>query len=35
VADYYKKQGKFSSVNGVGSIEEIFERIKTEIEKFI
>lgn len=35
VADYYKKQGKFSSVNGVGSIEDIFERIKTEIEKFI
>jgi len=34
VADYYKKQGKFSSVNGVGSIEDIFEGIKTEIEKF-
>ncbi len=34
VAEFYKKQGKYSAVNGVGSIDDIFERIKTEIEKF-
>lgn len=25
--DYYSKQGKFSSINGIGSIDEIFDRI--------
>jgi adenylate kinase len=34
VADYYKKQGKYASVNGVGSIKDIFNRITAEIEKF-
>lgn len=29
VADYYKAQGKYVKVNGEGSIEEVFERIKT------
>lgn len=32
VADYYKKQGKLAVVNGVGSIDEIFERISSEID---
>jgi len=27
VADFYDKKGKFSSINGIGSIEEIFENI--------
>lgn len=27
VADFYKNQNKFSSVNGIGSIDEIFENI--------
>lgn len=26
--NYYSKQGKFVSVNGIGSVEEIFERLK-------
>jgi adenylate kinase len=34
VADYYRKQEKYASVNGVGSIEDIFNRITAEIEKF-
>lgn len=32
VADFYKKQNKHKSVNGVGSIDEIFERLCNEIE---
>lgn len=32
VADYYEKQRKLAVVNGVGTIEEIFERIKAEID---
>ena len=34
VADYYKKQNKYALVNGVGSLEDIFNRITKEIEKF-
>ncbi len=34
VADFYKKQNKYSAINGVGKIEEIFESIKAEISKF-
>lgn len=32
VADFYKKQNKHKSINGVGSIDEIFERLCNEIE---
>lgn len=32
VADYYKKKGKLSVVKGVGSIDEIFERISEAID---
>lgn len=31
VASFYEKQGKFSSINGVGTIEEIFERLTESI----
>lgn len=31
--DYYSQQQKFESINGVGSIDEIFGRIKSAIEK--
>jgi adenylate kinase len=33
VADYYKKNGKYSSVVGVGEIDNIFANICTEIDK--
>lgn len=33
VADFYSAQGKYVEVNGVGSIEEIFERLCAEIDK--
>lgn len=33
--DYYKKQDKFKSVNGVGSIEEIFNNICREIDPYL
>jgi adenylate kinase len=33
VMDYYEKQQKYRPVNGLGSIEEIFERIEEEIKK--
>lgn len=33
VMDFYEKQGKYRPVNGMGSIEEIFERIEAEIKK--
>ena len=32
--EYYKAQGKFYAVNGIGSIEEITERLSTIIDKF-
>ncbi len=34
VANYYEKQGKFAQVNGVGSIDEIFENICQKVENF-
>ncbi len=33
--DYYRKQGKFSAVQGVGSIEEIFASLCREIDRVI
>lgn len=33
VFDYYKKQDKSTSISGIGSIDEIFDRICTEIDK--
>ena len=30
-ADYYNQQGKFHSIHGVGSIEEIFDRLSSVI----
>ncbi len=33
VAKYYQNQGKFAEVNGVGSIDEIFNNISQEIDK--
>lgn len=34
VADYYANRGKFEKINGVGSIDEIFDKICTVIEKY-
>ncbi len=34
VANYYKSQGKYSSINGIGTIEEIFSSISTQIDSF-
>ncbi len=34
VMDYYRKAGKFESVNGTGSIEEIFERLVRVIDSY-
>lgn len=34
VAEYYKKQEKFSTVNGVGSIDDIFRKIEEKISSF-
>ncbi len=33
VADYYKKDGKLVTVDGEGTVDEIFERLKGEIDK--
>lgn len=33
VMDYYNKKGKFSSVDGMGSVEEIFKRLCAAIDK--
>ncbi len=33
VADYYKSQGKFRSVNGIGEIEEIYENLCKQIDQ--
>ena len=33
VADYYRAQGKYIAVPSLGTIDEVFERIATEIEK--
>ena len=35
VADYYKPQGKFRAVNGLGSIDEIFDRLCAEIDSLL
>jgi adenylate kinase len=32
VADYYRGQGKFCKINGVGTIDQIFEKITKEVE---
>lgn len=34
VAKYYEQQGKFARVNGVGPVNEIFDNICREVEKF-
>ena len=34
VANFYKSQGKYSSINGIGSIDEIFDAINKQIESF-
>jgi adenylate kinase len=34
VANFYKSQGKYSSINGVGSIDEIFSTVTREIDSF-
>jgi adenylate kinase len=34
VANFYKSQGKYSSINGIGSIEEIFSAIGDQIDAF-
>jgi adenylate kinase len=34
VADYYQSQGKFKKIHGVGEIDEIFENISSEIDKY-
>jgi adenylate kinase len=34
VANFYKSQGKYSSINGIGSIDEIFSSISTQIDSF-
>ncbi len=35
VADYYSKQGKYVAVNGLGSMEEVFDRISAAIDAAI
>jgi adenylate kinase len=35
VADYYSAQGKYEAVNGVGSLDEVFDRICNVIEKYL
>ncbi len=34
VADYYEKQGKFNGIDGVGSIDQIFEKIDSVVSAF-
>jgi len=34
VADFYRSQGKFNSINGIGSIDEIFNAISEVTEKY-
>jgi adenylate kinase len=34
VAAYYQKQGKFSSVNGIGEMDKIFDQLTKKIEQF-
>jgi adenylate kinase len=35
VADFYNKQGKFTSINGIGEIEEIFDNICRVIDSWV
>lgn len=35
LADYYDKLGKFSKINGMGSIDDIFSRICSVVEKYL
>jgi adenylate kinase len=35
LVDYYSEQGKFESVDGIGSIDEIFERLCSAIDKHL
>ena len=35
VAEFYKGQSKFSSINGIGSVDEIFAAICTIIDKWL
>ncbi len=35
VTDYYRPQGKYRAINGLGTVEEIFDRLCQEIESFI
>lgn len=35
VSEYYAAQNKFVSIDGIGTVEEIYERIKEQISKFI
>ncbi len=35
VADYYEKQGKYAAVNGLGSMDEVFDRICSAIDAAI
>jgi adenylate kinase len=32
--DYYARQGKLASIDGIGTAEEIFARIKTAVDRF-
>jgi adenylate kinase len=32
--DYYKAQGKFQAVNGIGTIEEVTNRLKSVFDQF-
>lgn len=32
--DYYRRQGKLASIDGIGTAEEIFARIKTAVDRF-
>ena len=34
VANYYKKQGKFNSIHGIGTVDEIFIKISAVIDRF-
>ena len=34
VANYYKGQNKFTSINGIGTVDEIFESISTVVDNF-
>ncbi|MBR3801104.1 MAG: adenylate kinase, partial [Rikenellaceae bacterium] len=35
VADYYSAQGKYEAVDGVGTLDEVFNRICAVIEKYL